>query len=108
MSTNFSARQSRRDLIARSLAAGGLAAFAADRLRGQERAPTPACRDGDEPTLPEIEGPFYKPRTPERADLTETNAKGRPAELTGYVLTRSCRPVARALLDLWHADEGGE
>jgi protocatechuate 3,4-dioxygenase beta subunit len=24
------------------------------------------------------------------------------------VLTRSCRPVAQTLVDLWHADERGE
>lgn len=28
--------------------------------------------------------------------------------LTGYVLTRSCQPVARALLDFWQADNAGE
>ena len=32
---------------------------------------------------------------------------GRPVELFGLVLTRSCRPVAGALVDLWHADVGG-
>jgi protocatechuate 3,4-dioxygenase beta subunit len=29
-------------------------------------------------------------------------------ELTGVVLTRSCRPIPRALVDLWHADDRGE
>ena len=29
-------------------------------------------------------------------------------EINGQVLTRSCRPVERALVDLWHADEHGE
>lgn len=70
-------------------------------------APTPECKDNDPPTLPETEGPFYRPRTPERFDLTEADGKGRPVELTGYVLTRGCRPVERALVDLWHADEAG-
>src|SRR5262249_26687562 len=32
---------------------------------------------------------------------------GRSVELSGLVLTRSCRPVANALVDLWHADDGG-
>jgi protocatechuate 3,4-dioxygenase beta subunit len=32
----------------------------------------------------------------------------RTARRGGQVLTRSCQPVARALLDLWHADERGE
>jgi protocatechuate 3,4-dioxygenase beta subunit len=70
-------------------------------------APTPECKDNDPPTLPEIEGPFYRPRTPERFDLVETSARGRLVELSGYVLTRACRPVERALVDVWHAVEGG-
>jgi protocatechuate 3,4-dioxygenase beta subunit len=98
---------SRRRLLRRVAAAGGLglAGFSAS---GQELAPTPACKDDDPPTLPEIEGPFFKPRSPERSDLTMPPGRGRLAELSGYVLTRGCRPVPRALLDLWHADDGGD
>src|SRR5579864_9064135 len=53
-------------------------------------APTPACHDGDEPTLPEIEGPFFKPKSPRRSDLREGGLGGRPVELAGVVLTRHC------------------
>ena len=70
--------------------------------------PTPACEDGDAPTLKQTEGPFFKPRSPERADLTAPPGRGRLTELSGYVLTRGCRPVSRALLELWHADDAGE
>jgi protocatechuate 3,4-dioxygenase beta subunit len=77
-------------------------------LRAQELPPTPECRDGDEPTVPQTEGPFFKPRSPERADLREAGARGRPVELTGLVLTRRCRPLARALVDIWHADDKGD
>ena len=42
------------------------------------------------------------------ADLVEPDTKGQLVEINGQVVTRSCRPVARALLDLWHADERGE
>ena len=77
-------------------------------LHAQELPPTPECRDGDEPTAPQGEGPFFKPRSPERADLREPGARGRPVELTGFVLTRRCRPVARALVDIWHADDKGD
>ena len=73
----------------------------------QAIAPTPACHDGDEPTLAETEGPFFKPRSPQRSDLREAGIEGRAVELSGYVLTRSCRRVAGALVDLWHADNGG-
>ena len=91
-----------------AVAATGLNAAAATALAQNELAPTPACHDGDAPTLPEIEGPFYKPRSPERADLVQGDTPARLVELQGYVLTRGCRPVARVLLDLWHADQNGD
>ena len=100
---------SRRLLLQSALAAGGLGLAAhPDLTLAQELAPTPACDDGDAPTLPQIEGPFYKPQSPERADLVERGVPARLIELTGYVLTLRCRPVPRALLDLWHADDKGD
>ena len=69
---------------------------------------TPACHDGDEPTPRQTEGPFFKPRSPERADLIEPGMKGRPIELTGFVLDPACKPMAHALLDLWQADDAGD
>ncbi len=33
---------------------------------------------------------------------------GAPIELSGFILTRSCRPVAGAFIDLWQADDQGE
>ncbi len=68
--------------------------------------PTPQCHDGDEPTMRQGEGPFFKPSSPQRTDLVEAGSKGRLVELRGQVLTRACRPVP-ALVDLWHADERG-
>jgi protocatechuate 3,4-dioxygenase beta subunit len=70
--------------------------------------PTPACDDGDAPTVRQTEGPFFKPRSPERADLREPGMKGQQIEVAGFVLTRGCRPVERALIDIWHADAEGE
>jgi protocatechuate 3,4-dioxygenase beta subunit len=97
----------RRLLAASALAAGGWslglgAAFA------QQLPPTPECRDGDEPTIRQTEGPFFKPSSPQRAELVEASTKGRLVEVSGQVLTRACRPVAGALVDLWHCDEWGE
>jgi protocatechuate 3,4-dioxygenase beta subunit len=69
---------------------------------------TPACHDGDEPTPRQTEGPFFKPRSPERAELIEPGMKGRPIELTGFVLDPACKPMAHALLDLWQADDAGD
>jgi len=97
---------SRRHIIVTG-ACAGLLLPARDAL-AQDFAPTPACHDGDAPTLPEIEGPFFKPKSPRRSDLREGGIAGRPVELSGVVLTRACRPVANALVDLWHADDRGE
>jgi protocatechuate 3,4-dioxygenase beta subunit len=100
---------SRRRILSSVLAAGGLGLAGYPNLVfGQELASTPVCKDDDPPTRPDIEGPFFKPRSPQRADLVVPAARGRMAELSGYVLTRGCRPVAGALLDLWHADDGGD
>jgi protocatechuate 3,4-dioxygenase beta subunit len=98
---------SRRQILA-SGAAVGLVLVADDALAQPLLAPTPACHDGDVPTRPEIEGPFFKPASPLRGDLREPGLAGRPVELSGFVLTRACRPVAGALVDLWHADDQGE
>jgi len=91
------------------LAAGSLTAslgFAHDG-EAQELAPTPACDDSSAATPRQDEGPFFKPRSPERVDLREQGAAGRPVELSGLVLTRRCRPLAGAVVDLWHADDKG-
>ncbi len=74
----------------------------------QSAAPTPQCHDGVAATIRQTEGPYFKPSSPQRADLVEPGSKGRLIEIKGQVLSRSCRPVERALVDLWHADERGE
>ena len=83
------------------------------RTSGQEtspnqREPTPACDDGDEPSPEQTEGPFYTPDTPRRRNLVEDGVEGSPLVLTGAVLDTRCRPVAGALLDFWQADGNGE
>jgi protocatechuate 3,4-dioxygenase beta subunit len=104
------ANESRRRFVQLTAIAAVAPLGAARALADNEVAPTPACHDGDAPTVPEIEGPFYKPRSPERSDLAEpAPGKGsRLVELAGFVMTRNCRPVSRILLDLWHADQNGD
>jgi protocatechuate 3,4-dioxygenase beta subunit len=70
--------------------------------------PTPECHDADAATLRQTEGPFFKPSSPERAVLIEPGMAGQPIELGGFVLTRGCKPLAGALVDLWQADDKGE
>jgi protocatechuate 3,4-dioxygenase beta subunit len=69
---------------------------------------TPACDDGDEPTLEQTEGPFYTPETPRRRDLVDGKTVGRRILLTGAVFDARCRRVGGALLDFWQADGNGE
>jgi protocatechuate 3,4-dioxygenase beta subunit len=70
-------------------------------------APTPTCHDGDDATVAQTEGPYFKPSSPERIELFEEGMAGQPIELVGFVLTRACKPLAGALLDFWQADDKG-
>ena len=71
-------------------------------------APTPACDDGDDPTPAQTEGPYFTPDSPRRASLLEPGLPGRRLVVAGAVVTTDCRPVGRALLDFWQADDAGE
>jgi protocatechuate 3,4-dioxygenase beta subunit len=74
----------------------------------QEQLPaTPACHDGDEPTLRQTDGPYFKPKSPQRADLREPGMEGRLLDVSGVVVSRACKPVAHALIDVWQADDTG-
>jgi protocatechuate 3,4-dioxygenase beta subunit len=93
----------------------GAGAFAAGSLLGigsgvaqAPLSPTPACHDGDEPTLAQTEGPFFKPSSPERIELIEAGMAGQPIELVGFVLSRNCKPIAGALVEFWQADDKGQ
>lgn len=98
----------RRFLLATgTLAAAGLTFDAQGQAGAQELAPTPACGDSHEPTVRQTEGPFFKPRSPQRSDLRDGSG-GTLVELSGLVLTRRCTPVANALVDLWQADDKGD
>ena len=74
---------------------------------GQILPTTPACGDGDDATPPQTEGPFFKPASPERTSLVESETVGTPLIVAGSVLGTDCRPIAGALLDFWQADDAG-
>ena len=69
--------------------------------------PTPGCDDGDEATPAQTEGPYFTSGSPERTDITD-GASGTKLTLTGTVVTTDCRPVERAKVDFWQADDGGD
>jgi protocatechuate 3,4-dioxygenase beta subunit len=75
----------------------------------QSLAPTPACgADEAEVTVAQTEGPYFTPNSPERSNFREDVDDGAPLVVTGAVLATDCTPVGRALVDVWHADAGGE
>jgi protocatechuate 3,4-dioxygenase beta subunit len=74
---------------------------------GRRLTATPDCQDGDQPTNPQIEGPYFKPDSPLRTSLVGPDTVGTPLTVSGYVFDLNCRPVAGALLDFWQADDSG-
>ncbi|MFD0370592.1 carbohydrate-binding protein [Streptomyces sp. NPDC127114] len=107
----------RKAVLRAALAAGmaapvvlmGVPALARTLTDGTGAAPalTPACDDGDDPTPPQTEGPYFKPNSPRRTSLLEPGLPGVRLEVSGYVFGRACRPVSGALLDFWQADTNG-
>ena len=102
-------RPSRREFLRIGAVAATGCGIGFDRALAQdELAPTPACEPGAAATLRQTEGPFYKPRSPLRSLLREPSMAGTPVDLSGFVVSRTCTPVPRAIVDLWQADEKGE
>jgi protocatechuate 3,4-dioxygenase beta subunit len=102
---------SRRTVLKGALAMGALSPVGIwpKSTRAADAPLTPACRDEhqEQATPPSVSGPYFKPNSPERADLIEAGSDGHLITLEGRVLSRACQPVAHALLDLWHADQDG-
>ncbi|GAA1184819.1 protocatechuate 3,4-dioxygenase beta subunit [Kitasatospora gansuensis] len=105
-----------RKTLLKAVAAAGAAplllgagtALARDR-RGTGLAPelTPDCDDGDHPTVPQTEGPYFKPNSPLRTSLVTASTPGTRLTVSGYVFGSACLPIANVLLDFWQADTNG-
>ncbi|MFW6374109.1 MAG: intradiol ring-cleavage dioxygenase [Thermodesulfobacteriota bacterium] len=65
------------------------------------------CHAPAEPTPAMIEGPYFKPDSPQRRSLWTPNMEGRKIIITGQVLSTNCRPVPNARLDFWQTDGDG-
>ena len=75
--------------------------------QAQPLRPTPSCPDAPQPTPRQTEGPYFKPDSPRRESLLEPGISGVRIVVAGVVLSTSCQPVPRALIDVWHADSNG-
>ena len=74
---NMSGHPSRRQILRSTLASSGLGlAIGYPALTfAQSAAPTLQCHDADEATIRQTEGPYFKPSSPQRADLVEPDTK---------------------------------
>lgn len=105
-------RPTRRTVLRQWLALPALPAalaLSAASAPGAERrlVPTPACDDREDATPSQTEGPFHKPDSPMRHEFVPAEDADGQVTLVGLVLTPRCRPVANALVDIWHADPDG-
>ncbi|MGH7347134.1 MAG: intradiol ring-cleavage dioxygenase, partial [Candidatus Rokuibacteriota bacterium] len=75
--------------------------------QAQPLRPTPGCPGSAPPTARQTAGPYFKPDSPLRASLLEPGIAGTKIVVTGVILSTTCQPVPRALLDVWHADDRG-
>lgn len=89
----------RRALLGGALGLAGLAS-----LPAAARADGAAC---GAPTPRQTEGPFFRPDSPLVRNLRAGGEPGRPLELACRLLDRDCRPLPGAIVELWHADDGG-
>ncbi len=54
-------------------------------------------------------GPFYTRGAPEQSELCESGSGGRERLMvSGRVLGADCKPLAGALVEVWHADANGD
>jgi protocatechuate 3,4-dioxygenase beta subunit len=105
---------SRRTLSMAWLSALGLSAtawFCSSLAQPAELPSSPACTPPAQATPGQTEGPYYTRNPPRRHTLVQDQRQGSRTEkkivLVGYVLTRNCRPVSGALVDVWQANAAG-
>ncbi len=100
----------RRTVLATFLSASTLpviGARAATAQEGPRLELTPACDGHPQRTVTQTEGPYFKPDAPLRRDLATDRPKAEKMTVAGLVLDTNCRPVAKALVQIWQADETG-
>lgn len=72
------------------------------------RSATEPCEGGDaNPTDSAVEGPVYRPNTPERKVIRDAASIGRPLFIDGRVHSTAGEPLRGAVLDFWNCDGNG-
>ncbi|MEV0372840.1 dioxygenase [Streptomyces sp. NPDC050636] len=97
-------------LAATVAASAGPEASAAEprkaRCDGLPLAVTPACSGHETPAA--IEGPLFKPDSPERSDLITPGIRGVRLDLGGVVHDTACKPLPGTLIEFWQCDQNGD
>ncbi|OUV04060.1 MAG: hypothetical protein CBC42_01320 [Betaproteobacteria bacterium TMED82] len=60
-----------------------------------------------EPTLHQVEGPFYRPNSPLANNLSLSGELEKTINISGRVLNIYCEPVKEALVEFWHTSPQG-
>jgi len=60
------------------------------------------------PTPSDSLGPYYRTGAPRREKISEPNQPGVPLLVTGRVFDTTGKPVTKAVLEVFHADQNGE
>jgi protocatechuate 3,4-dioxygenase beta subunit len=89
-------------------AAGGVASAAPSSITRRDIVFAAECKAPATPTSESTEGPYFKAGSPEKSSLVTAGMEGTRILLIGSVLTKSCKPVAGAKVDIWQANAKGE
>ncbi len=87
--------------------AGSPPADAGQNLVDSGTGPVDTGRSGCSATSADIEGPYYRAGVPVRANLNLYGDTGDPLTLEGRVTDDACRPIANAVVEIWHANPSG-
>lgn len=105
--------QTRREFVVGALVGGGGLAIGCGNQplscpSDADRAIGSASPDACEPTVEQIEGPFYRPGAPERSDLNASGQAGTRLTIVGSVFGAGCASgLTGATVEVWQADDKG-
>jgi protocatechuate 3,4-dioxygenase beta subunit len=100
----------RRNILAALLASPVLAMIGINRTAAQPNFGldlTHDCHDGDDHTVAQTEGPYFKPNAPLKQNLVADAPRGEKMTIGGFVIDTACRPLPKTIVQVWHADETG-